>query len=157
MTLLTVRKLLKKFGKNYDTIPESWLIFEVHRSAILSPRFELQDNGGMRPAMVDISRTSCETITMAMFLSRIPIAFRCCAKLDFSLLAVPLILARVWTMAIPRTIHRSKYKQVHSLPSLVFQLWRNLFKALWWHQLLQDLDREAPRHKVLPVIILVWI
>ena len=68
--LLTVCKLLKKFGKNYDTIPESWLIFEVHRSAILSSRFELQDNGGMRPAMVEISRASCETITMAMFLSQ---------------------------------------------------------------------------------------
>lgn len=150
MTLLTVRKLLKKFGKNYDTIPESWLIFEVHRSVILSSRFELQDNGGMRPAMVGISRASCETITMAMF------AFYCCAKLDFPACSSTQ-LARFWTMAIPRTIHRSKYKQVHSLPSLVFQLWRNLFKALWWHKLLQDLDRQAPRHKVLPVTIMVWI
>ena len=68
----------------YDIYPEDWLIFEVHRAVIssqlsadrshwiLTSRTVLFNHPGLRPVMTEVrwhSRSSCEIVTLAMFLT----------------------------------------------------------------------------------------
>ena len=68
----------------YDLYPEDWIVLEIHRSIaasqlpsdrhhwILVARQDLSDHVGMRPVMTEVrwhSRSSCEIVTMAMWLT----------------------------------------------------------------------------------------